>query len=129
MLALRDGSHGAVIEYDVLAERRVVPITFAGRELVALFEPGTASALDSPLIEEGRDVGATGVFVGSVDGRALKLSAGTGGGFVDAESGVVYDILGRPSGGSGTALEPVEHLDTFWFAAAAFYPDAEIVGR
>ncbi len=129
VLALRDGGDGAVIPYDVLAEHRVVPFTFAGRELVALFEPGTASALDSPLIEEGRDVGATGVFVGSVDGRPLELSADAGGGFVDVGSGAVYDILGRPSGGSGPALEPVEHLDTFWFAVAAFYPDAEIIGR
>ncbi len=130
VVALRDGVEGAVIPNDVLAERRVVPFAFAGRELVALFEPGTASALDNPLIEEGRDVGATGVFVRSVGGRLLDLSAADGGGFVDAASGVVYDILGRPSGSGGTeALEPVEHLDTFWFAAAAFYPDAEIIGQ
>ena len=128
VLALRDGTDGAVIPYDVLEERRVVPFTFAGMELVALFEPGTASALDRALIEEGRDVGATGVFVRLVGGQTLELSADAGGGFVDAASGVVYDILGRPSGGSGAALEPVEHLDTFWFAAAAFYPDAEIIG-
>ena len=128
VLALREGTDGAVIPYDVLEERRVVPFTFAGMELVALFEPGTASALDRALIEEGRDVGATGVFVSSVGGQTLELSADAGGGFVDAASGVVYDILGRPSGGSGAALEPVEHLDTFWFAAAAFYPDAEIIG-
>jgi len=128
VLALRDGGEGAVVPYDVLAEHRVVPFTFAGRELVALFEPGTASALDSPLIEEGRDVGATGVFVRSLDGQPLELSTSPEGGFVDAESGAVYDILGRPTGGSGAALEPVEHLDTFWFAAAAFYPDAEIIG-
>ena len=130
VVALRDGAEGAVIPNDVLAERRVVPLTFAGRELVVLFEPGTASALDDPLIADGRDVGATGVFVRSVDGRLLELSAADGGGFVDAASGVVYDILGRPSGTGGTAaLEPVEHLDTFWFAAAAFYPDAEIIGQ
>ena len=60
VLALRAGGEGAVIPYDVLAERRVVPFTFAGRELVALYELGTASALDSPVIAEGRDVGATG---------------------------------------------------------------------
>ena len=132
VLALRAGGEGAVIPYDVLAERRVVTFTFAGRELVALFEPGTASALDRPLIAEGRDVGATGVFAGSLDGQPLELSANPDGGFVDAGTGVVYDILGRPSGESGAAateLEPVEHLDTFWFAAAAFYPDAEIIGR
>ncbi len=129
VLALRDGGEGAVVPYDVLAEHRVVLFAFAGRELVALFEPGTASALDSPLIEEGRDVGATGVFVGSLDGHPLELSVSPEGGFVDAGTGAVFDILGQPTGGSGPALEPVEHLDTFWFAAAAFYPDAEIIGR
>ena len=52
------------------------------------------------------------------------------GDFVDAATGAVYDILGRPSGSAGaSALEAVEHLDTFWFAAAAFYPDAAIIGR
>ena len=128
VLALRAENDGAVIPLDVLAERWVVPFTFAGRELVALYESGTASALDSGVIAEGRDVGATGVFVRSVDGRLLDLSVGAGGGFVDASTGAVYDILGQPSDPVGAALEPVEHLDTFWFAAAAFYPDAEIIG-
>ncbi len=128
VVALRDGGEGAVIPYDVLAERRVVPFAFAGRELVALYEPGTASALDSPVIAEGRDVGATGVFVRSLEGRPLDLSVNADGGFADAATGVVYDILGLPSDSGSAALEPVEHLDTFWFAAAAFYPDAEIIG-
>ena len=130
VVALRSDGEGAVIPYDVLADRRVVRFTFAGRDLVVLFEPGTASALDSPVIAEGRDVGATGVFVGSLHGQPLELSARADGGFVDAGTGFVYDILGRPFGSAGaSALEPVEHLDTFWFAAAAFYPDAEIIGR
>ena len=129
VVALRDGGEGAVIPYDVLAEHRVVPFRFAGRELVALFEPGTASALDRPVIAEGRDVGATGVFVASIDGRPLELSASADGRFVDAATGSAYDILGRPSGPAGAELQPVEHLDTFWFAAAAFYPGAEIIGR
>jgi len=128
VLALRDGGEGAVIPYDALAERRVVPFTFGGRDMVALYEPGTASALDSRLIAEGRDVGATGVFVRSVDGQPLDLSVSADGGFVNATTGVTYDILGQPSDPAGAALEPVEHLDTFWFAAAAFYPEAEIIG-
>lgn len=129
VLALRADGEGAVIPLDVLAERRVVPFSFAGRELVALFEPGTASALDSRNIAEGRDVGATGVFVRSVEGRPLDLSASTGGGFVDATTGATYDILGRPAAQGAAALAPVEHLDTFWFATAAFYPEAEIIGQ
>lgn len=128
VVALRHGGEGAVIPYDVLDASGVVSFTFAGRELVALYELGTASALDSGVIAEGRDVGATGVFVSSVDGQPLDLSVSAGGGFVDASTGAVYDILGRPSDAGGTALAPVEHLDTFWFAAATFYPDAEIIG-
>ena len=129
VLALRAEGEGAVIPNEVLVERRIVPFTFAGRDLVALFEPGTASALDSSNIVDGRDVGATGVFVGSVDGRLLDLSVADGGGFVDSATGAVYDILGQPSDPVGAALEPVEHLDTFWFAAAAFYPGVEIIGQ
>ena len=126
VVALRGDGEGAVIPYGVLTERRVVPFTFGGRELVALYEPGTASALDTGVIAEGRDVGATGVFTRSRDGRQIELSSNSGGGFVDAITGEVFDILGRPAG-SGVGLEAVEHLDTFWFAAAAFYPDAVII--
>ena len=131
VVALRSDGEGAVIPYSVLAQRWVVPFAFAGRELVALYAPGTASALDSPIIAEGRDVGATGVFVASIDGRPLELSVNSDGWFVDAATGVAYDILGQPAGGSdgGAPLESVEHLDTFWFAAAAFYPGAEIIGQ
>ena len=128
VVALRGDGEGAVIPYGVLTERRVVPFTFGGRELVALYEPGTASALDTGVIAEGRDVGATGVFVRSAGGRELELEAREGGGFVDAATDVAYDILGQPTGsGDPARLEAVEHLDTFWFAAAAFYPDAVIV--
>ena len=128
VVALRGDGEGAVIPYGVLTERRVVPFTFGGRELVALYEPGTASALDTGVIAEGRDVGATGVFVRSAGGRELELEAREGGGFVDAATGVAYDILGQPTGsGDPARLEAVEHLDTFWFAAAAFYPGAVII--
>ncbi len=128
VVALRAGGEGTVVPHDVLSERRVVPVTVGGRELVVLYEPGTASALDTSVIAEGRDVGATGVFDRIVDGREIRLEpAPGGGGFVDAENGDAYDILGRRIGASG-GLQPVEHLDTFWFAAAAFYTGAEIVG-
>ena len=128
VVALRGDGEGAVIPYGVLTERRVVPFMFGGRELVALYEPGTASALDTGVIAEGRDVGATGVFVRSAGGRELELEAREGAGFVDAATGVAYDILGQPIGsGDPARLEAVEHLDTFWFAAAAFYPDAVII--
>jgi hypothetical protein len=39
-----------------------------GRPVVVFWVPGTASALDAPVIDAGDDVGATGVFLANVDG-------------------------------------------------------------
>ena len=72
-------------------------------------------------------------------GRELSFTAPTGSEdatdddsvvAVDAETGSGWDILGRAVTGplTGTALEQVPHLDTFWFAQAAFRPDTEVIG-
>ena len=49
--------------------------------------------------------------------------------FEDDETGSRWDVLGRARSGplEGTQLDAVEHLDTFWFAWAAFSPDTELV--
>ncbi|MDE0269178.1 MAG: DUF3179 domain-containing protein [Acidimicrobiaceae bacterium] len=129
VVAVRGDEEGVVISHDVLVEHGVVPFTFEGRELVALYELGTASALDTGVIAEGRDVGSSGVFVADVDGQGVELAPGGDGGFVDSATGLVFNILGIASDGSDgeVRLEPVEHLDTFWFAVSAFYPDARII--
>ena len=44
-----------------------------GRNIVVLFQPGTASALDQSRIAESRDVGATGVFDSELDGQMLTF--------------------------------------------------------
>lgn len=77
---------------------------------------------------EGRDVGATGVFVPVAGGRELSFEPG-GDGFVDDETGSRWNVLGQAVDGplDGTTLEPVTHLDTFWFAWSSFQPDTEIV--
>jgi hypothetical protein len=52
-----------------------------------------------------------------------------GDGFRDRETGSTWDVLGRATAEplAGRSLEPVEHVDTFWFAWAAFRPDTTIV--
>lgn len=130
VVAVRGDEEGVVITYDVLAQHGVVPFTFEGKDFVALYEPGTVSALDTEVIAEGRDVGASGVFVATVNGQPLELIPVKGGGFVDSHTGAVFDILGAALDGSdgGRRLESVEHLDTLWFAVSAFYPDVRIIG-
>jgi hypothetical protein len=113
---------------DRVREERVINDEIDGRPVVVLWAPGTASALDARDLSEGRDVGATGVFAPTVDGRSLTLRPEDDGRFVDEETGSVWNVLGRAVDGEleGTALERVTHDDTFWFVQFAFAPDTDV---
>ncbi len=110
-----------------LFEQLVVPFEAQGRNVVALLERGSSSALDNPELSDGYDQGSTGVFMAELDGQPVDLSA-TAEGFLDSNSGLTFDIFGVATDGSGTRLEPVEHLDTFWFAIGSFDPDVIVIG-
>ena len=111
-----------------LTDKGVSDIDIAGNQLVVWAQPGTASALDDPIVAGGRDVGATGVFRPIVDNQALTFER-RGDGFVDHQTNSHWNVLGQATDGplTGTALEAVPHVDTFWFAWAAFQPDTQIV--
>mgnify|MGYP001829158232 CR=1 FL=1 len=111
-----------------LQEDRVITAELGGTDLVFLWQPGTASALDASDVAGGNDVGATGVFVPEADGQTLTFTA-TDDGFVDDETGSTWNLLGQAVDGplAGSQLEAVEHVDTFWFAWSAFQPDSAII--
>jgi hypothetical protein len=96
--------------------------------IVILWKKGQASALESSSIDGGRDVGSVGVFSPIVDGRTLTITA-NGGSFVDQETGSAWDITGKAISGelAGTTLEPIHHLDTFWFAWSTYQPGTDLV--
>ena len=112
----------------VLQDSGLVSVEVGGTDLVMFWMPGTASALDAADVAGGDDIGATGVFVPVVDGQTLTFTA-TDGGFVDAETGSRWNLLGQAIDGplDGEALDAVEHVDTFWFAWSAFRPDSAVV--
>jgi hypothetical protein len=99
-----------------------------GIPLVVFHKPGTASALDSPTIAEGRDVGSTAVYDRRVDGQTLTFSANGDGAFTDAETGSTWTLLGQATNGplAGKALTQLLAFDHFWFAWAAFHPTTEV---
>jgi len=111
-----------------LHDRRVVTAELAGTDLVLFWAPGTASALDAGDIAAGDDIGATGVFVPVAGDQELAFTA-SGDSFVDDETGSTWNLLGHAVDGplAGSTLDPVEHVDTFWFAWSAFRPDTAIV--
>ncbi len=121
------GSEDVAYPFTLLRERKVISDTLNGQPIVVFWQGGTTSALDRAAIAEGRDVGATGVYVPVVDGRHLTFTAESEA-FVDAETGSRWNILGHAVAGSlaGTQLEPVVHANHFWFAWAAFKPRTRI---
>lgn len=103
-------------------------VTVGSRDLVILWKPGQASALDASTVEGGEDVGSVGVFVPELDGSPVTLVAQDGE-FLDQETGSRWTIAGVAVEGplEGSRLERVEHLDTFWFAWSTYRPDTLLI--
>jgi len=115
------------VRLDALSDQGVLMVEVDGEPLTVWQLPGTSSALDTGEVAAGRDVGASGVFVPRIDGRSLTFDR-DGDRFVDRETGTAWDIFGRGVSGTlaGERLEAVDHVDTFWFAWAAYQPDTRI---
>ena len=118
--------------FTLLAERRAVADVRDGRPIVVFWTPGVTSALDGADIARSRDVGATGVFERSVDGRPLDFRPNPDdpATFLDAQTQSVWNIFGVARSGplAGAQLTPVVHANHFWFAWAAFQPDTVVFG-
>ena len=120
--------------FPILEEERAINYAANGRNITVLFQPGAASALDRPRIADSRDVGAAGVFDAVLNGQTLTFqyreSGTANGGFVDQQTGSVWNILGQAIAGplTGQSLTPIVHGSHFWFAWAAFAPETRIYG-
>jgi len=111
-----------------VSRERVVSLDVAGEPRVVWGIAGLNSALDTDRIEDGREITATGVFDPEVDGRVLAFRPAGPDQFVDSRTGSTWNVFGLAVAGrlEGTQLTPVPHIDTFWFAWAAFQPDTRL---
>jgi hypothetical protein len=102
--------------------------TLAGQPVIVWWQPDTASALSSPTVAGGSDIGATGAFSPVADGRLLHFRPAAGG-FRDRETGSPWSVLGHADAGplTGENLTPVTHEDRFWFGWAAFRPHTRVL--
>ena len=121
------GAEDAAYPFSVLEKVRAVNDIIGGREIAVLFENGVTSALDRGSIADSRDVGTAGVFDRRVNGKILTF-AQAGDGFVDAQTGSAWNILGLATAGSlrGTRLMPIVHGQHFWFSWAVFRPETRV---
>ena len=116
------------IRHSHLREEQIVELTFAGLPIVVWNLPGTASALDTRYVYEGRDVGTTGVFSALIGDTALTFEPAEGG-FRDRETGTLWSVTGKAAEGTykDAQLAPQEFLDTFWFAWSTFNKPTTII--
>jgi len=101
--------------FSVLNNEPVVNDTFAGIDLLIVFDANTA---------------ATAVFNRNVNGQLLTF-AGDGFTLTDAETGSTWDIFsGAATAGplAGTQLERIKSTTSFWFGWKDFHPDTRIYG-
>ena len=128
VLGLTTETEAIAYPFTALEEAGVVHDSFGGVELAIFHKAGLASALDSSVISQGRDIGAVAVYERQVGDQLLTFSANDDGTFSDAETGSTWDILGEAVDGplAGETLTAILHFDHFWFAWAAFFPATEL---
>ena len=121
----RIGGASVTVEWDALATVGVHETVLAGQPIVFLHGAGTASALDEADVADGRDIGSAAVY--EADERTAGIRP-AGDGTFETPDGTRWTLTGEAVSGpaAGRQLIAVEHLDTFWFAIAAFDPGTRI---
>ena len=127
VLTLDLGGEAVAYPYETLSSLGAVNDTVGGQRVVVFWVKGTASALDSVQIPEGRDVGAAIAYSAEVDGQTLTFEFADGF-FRDKETGSEWDILGRAVSGTlqGVQLTELPAINHFWFSWAAFRPETRV---
>ena len=128
--AVQTGPDSAVVyPFSRLAREAPVEDEIGGQPVVVLFDPSVASPLDEPSVADGRQVGGAAVFERDVMGRTLSFEPGPRPGtFRDSQTGSTWGMDGRAAAGPlrGERLAQLTSDDQFWFALAAFFPEASI---
>ena len=116
--------------FEVLERVRVLNDTVAGRDILALWQPGALSALDAALIDESRDVGMALMYERRLETGETLTFCFKDGQFMDLETGSHWNFFGEAIGGplEGAKLRQMQAFPHFWFAWAAFYPETEVYG-
>jgi hypothetical protein len=128
VVSVQAGGEAVVVPFSRLQRRPVAHVRAGGKPVVVFYKRGVVSALDADAIARSRDVGTAGTFDPRLDGRLLRFSPAGPGTFRDRRTGSSWDVTGRAVAGplAGRSLRPIVSDQQFWFALAAFLPDARI---
>ncbi len=122
VVGIHSGSESIAVPLSELQQRGVVEVSIDGRQVTVWHRPGLASSLDAVQVADGDEVGAVGAFVAETDAGPATFDRDDDDTFVDDRTGSTWNILGEAVEGPavGERLEPVTHVDTFWFAWSTY---------
>ena len=121
VIVVKHGDDSQAVPYSQLQEEGVVQFLLDGRKVAVFWKEGTASALDSRQIAQGRDIGSGNAFFTEVDQYELNfVKIDTG--FRDLQTGSHWNEAGIAIKGplQGTRLPLVTAVQHFWFSYYAF---------
>jgi len=114
--------------FSTLSERQVINDEVEGLPVLALWQPGVATALGAGTIDEGRDIGTAALFERTLaDGQVLSFVMANGL-LRDEQTGSTWNLWGEATEGplAGQRLFRALAAPHFWFAWAAFYPETAL---
>jgi len=113
--------------YDVLSELNVINDIVGGNDVAIFWTEGTASALDTSNIPEGREVGSAVTYSRVLDDTTLDFEFKDGR-ILDKQTGSEWNIFGLAVAGKlkDKQLTSVVSINHFWFSWAAFKPETRI---
>jgi hypothetical protein len=144
VLAGTIGGQPIAYPFDALAEEQVINDTVGDEPVVAIWQPGKASALDQAVIAESRDVGMATLYSRVIEAPAdvdeldvdddgntvLTFIIDDEGVIRDEQTNSTWDIFGTAEDGPLADVELRQELAAphFWFAWAAFEPETLVYG-
>lgn len=122
------GGRARAWQYPFIARQRVLDDAVAGTPVVVFYDQAVSGIGTSSDLRTAQQVGTTAVYQRTVNGRTLTFTPLDSAQFRDQQTGSVWDFTGRAIRGplTGVQLVAVQHLDTYWFAWAAFYPGTSL---
>lgn len=115
--------------FSIISDERIVNDELSGQPVAVFWgAPTTTDALDSFDVASGQAIGTGVAFDPVVDGETLTFSSPEVDVFIDDQTGSTWTLQGVAIDGSltGTELDILPHRNEFWFAFAAFFPQATV---
>ena len=122
------GDESKAYPFETLTADLAVNDDVGGTPIAVLWGGDTADALDQPVIADSAAIGTGIAFDRRVGDQTLTFTSAGDGLFTDAETESTWTLLGVATDGplAGEQLTTVTHRNEFWFAWAAFFPDAPV---